>query len=182
MSWIKTNFDKVWVFEPKIWHDERGYFVETFNASELPDDLKDVIFVQDNEARSVKGVLRGLHYQLSPKAQSKLVRCVTGEVLDVIVDLRPDSATYGQQLSVILNEINKKQLFVPQGFAHGYVVLSEVAIFAYKCDDYYSPSHEAGLLYNDPALQINWILPEETVIVSQKDKAQAAWGLHQPYL
>jgi dTDP-4-dehydrorhamnose 3,5-epimerase len=98
------------------------------------------------------------------------------------VDLRPDSATYGQQLSVILNEINKKQLFVPQGFAHGYVVLSEVAIFAYKCDDYYSPSHEAGLLYNDPALQINWILPEETVIVSQKDKAQAAWGLHQPYL
>ena len=181
MGWIKTNFDQVWVFEPRIWPDERGYFVETFNASGLPEDLEDVQFVQDNEAKSVRGVLRGLHYQLSPMAQSKLVRCVTGEVLDVIVDLRPNSATYGQHLSVILNEINKKQLFVPQGFAHGYVVLSETAIFAYKCDNYYSPGHEAGLLYNDPALQINWILPEETLIVSQKDKNQPGWGKQRDF-
>jgi dTDP-4-dehydrorhamnose 3,5-epimerase len=181
MGWIKTNFDQVWVFEPTIWPDERGYFIETFNASGLPDDLKDVHFVQDNEAKSVRGVLRGLHYQVSPMAQSKLVRCVTGEVLDVIVDLRPNSATYGQQLSVILNEINKKQLFVPHGFAHGYVVLSEAAIFAYKCDNYYSPPHEAGLLYNDPALSINWILPEETLIVSLKDKNQPGWDKHKKF-
>jgi len=181
MGWIKTNFDQVWVFEPTIWKDERGYFVETFNASGLPDDLKNINFVQDNEARSIKGVLRGLHYQLSPMAQSKLVRCVTGEVLDVIVDLRPESPTYGQHLSIIINEINKKQLFVPQGFAHGYVVLSDIAIFAYKCDNYYSPTHEAGLLYNDEALQINWILPESSLIVSPKDLAQPDWGIHKAY-
>jgi dTDP-4-dehydrorhamnose 3,5-epimerase len=182
MGWIKTNFDKVWVFEPTVWKDERGYFVETFNASGLPDDLQNISFVQDNEARSVKGVLRGLHYQMPPVAQSKLVRCVTGEVLDVIVDLRPSSHTFGKHLSIILNEINKKQLFVPQGFAHGYVVLSDTAIFAYKCDNYYSPAHEAGLLYNDGSLEINWILPEEALIVSPKDMAQPIWGMHKPYL
>jgi dTDP-4-dehydrorhamnose 3,5-epimerase len=182
MGWIKTKFDQVWVFEPTIWKDERGYFVETFNASGLPDDLRNITFVQDNEARSTKGVLRGLHYQLAPMAQSKLVRCVTGEVLDVIVDLRPDSATYGQHLSLVLNEINKKQLFVPHGFAHGYVVLSDTAIFAYKCDNYYSPAHEAGLLYNDKTLQINWILPEDSLIVSPKDKVQPVWGSHKPFV
>lgn len=182
MGWLKTNFDQVWVFEPTIWKDERGYFVETFNASGLPDDLRNITFVQDNEARSTKGVLRGLHYQLAPMAQSKLVRCVSGEVLDVIVDLRPDSATYGQHLSLVLNEINKKQLFVPHGFAHGYVVLSDTAIFAYKCDNYYSPAHEAGLLYNDENLQINWLLSGDSLIVSSKDIAQPDWSNHKPYM
>ena len=145
MGWTKTNLQGVWVFEPKIWQDQRGYFVETFNGSTLPDELKNIHFVQDNEAKSTRGVLRGLHYQLPPHAQSKLVRCISGEVLDVIVDVRPESATFGKYISVILNEINKKQLFVPQGFAHGYEVLSDTAIFAYKCDQYYAPGQEGGI-------------------------------------
>ena len=181
MAWIKTNFEGVWVFEPKIWHDQRGYFVETFSAASLPDDLKNIHFVQDNEAKSTRGVLRGLHYQLPPFAQTKLVRCVLGEVLDVIVDVRPESATYGQHLSVILNEINKKQLYVPHGFAHGYVVLSDVAIFAYKCDNFYAPGQEGGLLYNDNNLNINWILPIGEMIVSDKDKILPVLGDHKPF-
>lgn len=182
MSWIRTNFDGVWVFEPKIWNDQRGYFVETFNGSTLPDEIKQIKFVQDNEAKSTRGVLRGLHYQLPPNAQSKLVRCVTGEVLDVIVDVRPDSITYGKHLSIILNEINKKQLFVPHGFAHGYVVLSDVAIFAYKCDNYYAPGEEGGLNYIDPALHIDWILPLNEMIVSDKDILLPPLGDHKPFV
>lgn len=182
MSWMKTNFEGVWVFEPKIWHDQRGYFVETFNSSTLPEPLKGITFVQDNEAKSTRGVLRGLHYQLQPHAQSKLVRCVTGEVLDIIVDVRPGSITYGQHLSVILNEINKKQLFVPHGFAHGYAVLSETAIFAYKCDNYYAPGTEGGLLFDDPALGINWILPRAEMVVSDKDKVLPILGDHKPFV
>ncbi len=182
MSWMKTNFEGVWVFEPKIWHDQRGYFVETFNSSTLPEPLKSITFVQDNEAKSTRGVLRGLHYQLQPHAQSKLVRCVTGEVLDIIVDVRPGSITYGQHLSVILNEINKKQLFVPHGFAHGYAVLSETAIFAYKCDNYYAPGTEGGLLFDDPALGINWILPRAEMVVSDKDKVLPILGDHKPFV
>ncbi len=182
MSWMKTNFEGVWVFEPKIWHDQRGYFVETFNSSTLPEPLKGITFVQDNEAKSTRGVLRGLHYQLQPHAQSKLVRCVTGEVLDVIVDVRPGTITYGQHLSVILNEINKKQLFVPHGFAHGYAVLSETAIFAYKCDNYYAPGTEGGLLFDDPALGINWILPRAEMVVSDKDKVLPILGDHKPFV
>jgi dTDP-4-dehydrorhamnose 3,5-epimerase len=182
MSWIRTNFEGVWVFEPKIWNDQRGYFVETFNGSTLPDEIKQIKFVQDNEAKSTRGVLRGLHYQLPPNAQSKLVRCVTGEVLDVIVDVRPDSITYGKHLSIILNEINKKQLFVPHGFAHGYVVLSDVAIFAYKCDNYYAPGAEGGLNYIDPALHIDWILPLNEMIVSDKDILLPPLGDHKPFV
>ncbi|MBL0099551.1 MAG: dTDP-4-dehydrorhamnose 3,5-epimerase [Saprospiraceae bacterium] len=182
MSWMQTNFEGVWVFEPKIWHDQRGYFVETFNSSTLPEPLKGITFVQDNEAKSTRGVLRGLHYQLQPHAQSKLVRCVTGEVLDIIVDVRPGSITYGQHLSVILNEINKKQLFVPHGFAHGYAVLSETAIFAYKCDNYYAPGTEGGLLFDDPALGINWILPRAEMVVSDKDKVLPILGDHKPFV
>lgn len=182
MAWIKTNFEGVWVFEPKIWNDQRGYFVETFNASTLPDELNHIHFVQDNEAKSTRGVLRGLHYQLPPYAQSKLVRCVMGEVLDVIVDVRPNSPTYGQYLSIILNEINKKQLFVPHGFAHGYVVLSDIAVFAYKCDNFYAPGKEGGLLYNDEGLNINWILPISEMIVSDKDKILPVFGSHKPFV
>jgi dTDP-4-dehydrorhamnose 3,5-epimerase len=182
MAWIKTNLEGVWVFEPTIWNDQRGYFVETFNGSTLPNEISEIKFVQDNEAKSTRGVLRGLHYQLPPNAQSKLVRCVTGEVLDVIVDVRPDSNTYGKHLSVILNEINKKQLFVPHGFAHGYAVLSDTAIFAYKCDNYYAPGAEGGLNYNDSALCIDWILPTNEMIVSDKDKLLPVLGEHKPFV
>lgn len=182
MGWIRTNFEGVWVFEPKVWRDERGYFVETYNQSGLPDELAGVTFVQDNEAMSTRGVLRGLHYQLPPYAQSKLVRCVSGEVLDVIVDIRPGSATYGKHLSLILNDITKKQLFVPHGFAHGYAVLSDEAIFAYKCDHYYKPEAEGGLRYDDTNLGIDWILPAGEHIISPKDLKQPKLGEHKPFL
>jgi dTDP-4-dehydrorhamnose 3,5-epimerase len=181
MAWISTAFEGVWVFEPYVWYDARGYFFESFNQHTLPDSLKNIPFVQDNEAESTRGVLRGLHYQLPPYAQSKLVRCTVGEVLDVIVDIRPESPTFGQHLSVILNDITKKQLFVPQGFAHGYVVLSETAIFAYKCDQFYHPQAEAGIRYDDTSLGIDWILPAEELIVSDKDKKQAAMADHRPF-
>ena len=181
MGWIKTNLEGVWVFEPKIWHDQRGYFVETFNASTLPEELKDIHFVQDNEAKSSRGVLRGLHYQLPPFAQSKLVRCISGEVLDVIVDVRPESSTFGQHISVILNEINKKQLFVPKGFAHGYEVLSDNAVFVYKCDQYYAPGKEGGIRYDDPVLGIKWILPPDQIIVSDKDLKWPTFSEHLPF-
>ena len=181
MGWHKTNFDGVWIFEPKIHADERGYFFESFNASGLPDEYKNIQFVQDNEAKSAFGVLRGLHYQLPPYSQLKLVRVVTGEVLDVIVEIRPGSKTYGKHLSVILNDIQKKQLLVPHGFAHGYVVLSEEAIFAYKCDNYYHPSSDAGIYYNDPVLSIHWILDDHLIRVSEKDRLQPAFGNHKIY-
>jgi dTDP-4-dehydrorhamnose 3,5-epimerase len=182
MSWTKTNFEGVWIFEPKIWNDQRGYFIESFNADGLPDELKSIQFVQDNEAKSTRGVLRGLHYQLPPFAQSKLVRCVVGEVLDVIVDVRPNSVTYGKHLSVILNEINKKQLFVPHGFAHGYAVLSDTAIFVYKCDQYYAPQQEGGLKYDDVSLGINWILPLSEMVVSDKDQKLPTFEAHKTFV
>ena len=181
MAWTKTNFEGVWIFEPKIFHDNRGYFFESFKASELPEEYKSLVFVQDNEAKSHFGVLRGLHYQLPPFSQLKLVRVVTGEVLDVIVDMRPESRTYGQHLSVILNDIQKKQLLVPHGFAHGYVVLSEEAIFSYKCDSYYHPSADCGILYNDPELAINWILVENDLKISEKDQKQPVFSNHKIY-
>jgi dTDP-4-dehydrorhamnose 3,5-epimerase len=181
MAWIPTNFDSVWVFEPTIWPDDRGYFFESFNASKLPDEIKKVSFVQDNEAKSTKGVLRGLHYQLPPFAQSKLVRCTQGEVLDVIVDVRQNSKTYGQQLSVILNDITKKQLFVPHGFAHGYIVLSEEAIFSYKCDQFYQPGCEGGIIYNDPKLGIDWILDSSEFIFSEKDLKLPTFEHHSKF-
>lgn len=178
MSWSKTNFEGVFIFEPKVWKDDRGYFVETFNASNLSGTDINPNFVQDNEAKSTKGILRGLHYQIGEYAQAKLVRVVQGEVLDVIVDLRPQSATYGQHLSVILNDIGKKQLYVPRGFAHGYAVLSEEAIFAYKCDNFYNKESEGGLLYSDPTLNIDWILPQSQFLVSEKDQILPTFGKH----
>ena len=181
MGWIQTNFEGVWVFEPKVWNDARGYFVETYNASGLPDELHGISFVQDNEAASVRGVLRGLHYQLPPYAQSKLVRVVQGEVLDVIVDLRKESATCGKHLTVILNDIQKKQLFVPKGFAHGYIVLSPTAIFAYKCDELYNPGADAGIKFDDPALGIDWLVPTNDCIVSEKDRILPNFGQHKSF-
>lgn len=179
MGWQQTIFEGLWVFEPKVFGDDRGYFFESFNQKNLPEELQHVIFVQDNEAKSSFGVIRGLHYQLPPFAQAKLVRVISGEVLDVVVDVRKGSKTCGKSFAVVLNDTNKKQLFVPKGFAHGYAVLSDEAIFSYKCDNYYSPSHEAGLLYNDPALQINWMLPEESILLAERDKKWPYFGQHE---
>lgn len=178
MPWIKTDFSGVWIFEPNVFYDERGYFTETFNHTTLATTDIPSTFVQDNEAKSTKGVLRGLHYQVGEFAQSKLVRVVYGEVQDVIVDLRTEQPTYGQHLSILLSGQNKRQLYVPKGFAHGYLVTSEEAIFTYKCDNYYQKAAEGGLIYNDPALAINWLLDE--VIVSDKDQVLPVLGSHRP--
>lgn len=179
MGWQKTAFEGLWIYEPNVFGDDRGYFFESFNQKNLPEELQHVAFVQDNEAKSSYGVIRGLHYQLPPHAQAKLVRVIRGEVLDVVVDVRPGSVTYGKTFSVILNEKNKMQMFVPRGFAHGYAVLSEEAIFAYKCDNYYEPRNEAGLLYNDPALRIDWMLPQDKALLSDRDKNWPFFGNHK---
>jgi dTDP-4-dehydrorhamnose 3,5-epimerase len=181
MGWSKTDFENVWVYEPRVFGDERGYFFESFHKKNCPEDIKTIDFIQDNEAKSTKGVLRGLHYQLPPFTQSKLVRVVVGEILDVIVDVRSGSPTYGKNYSIILSESNKKQLFVPKGFAHGYVVLSEMAIFSYKCDNYYHPEAEAGLRYNDPSLHLNWILDESELTLSARDKDWPDFNFHKKY-
>jgi dTDP-4-dehydrorhamnose 3,5-epimerase len=181
MPWIPQDIDGVWIFEPRIWRDDRGYFYESFNANTLPESLQHIRFVQDNEAQSTYGVLRGLHYQLPPYAQAKLVRCTVGKVLDVIVDIRPDSETYGQARSFILDDETKVQLYVPHGFAHGYVVLSETAIFSYKCDQYYHPLSEGGLRYNDPHLSIDWQVALSSLKISDKDLILPFLGDHEPF-
>lgn len=156
--------------EPKVFEDKRGYFYESFSLEKFNNtlDIK-VQFVQDNESYSTKGVLRGLHFQKGDFAQAKLVRVIKGKVLDVAVDLRQNSKSFLQHISVELSEVNKKQLFVPRGFAHGFVVLSETAIFSYKCDNYYNKASEGGIIYNDPSLNIDWGLPNKSLIVSEKD-------------
>lgn len=178
MPFIETPLSGLVVFEPQVWSDARGYFFESFNARTFEKAGIKTTFVQDNEARSSYGVLRGLHYQTGEMAQAKLVRVVEGTVLDVAVDIRPDSPTYGQSFSIILSADNKKQLFVPRGFAHGYAVLSETAIFCYKCDNYYSKAHEGGIRYNDTGLNIDWQLPDQDVILSEKDEIQPFFGNH----
>ena len=171
MPFTHTSIPGLLIFEPRVFHDERGYFFESYNRSTWQDAGVDADFVQDNQARSVKGVLRGLHYQVGEMAQAKLVRVLEGEVLDVAVDLREGSPTLGQWFSIRLSADNKRQLFVPRGFAHGYVVLSETAEFAYKCDNFYSKAHEGGLRFDDPALGIDWGFDLNRVIVSEKDLA-----------
>ena len=171
MEIIETRFDGLRVIIPTVWEDHRGSFFESFNEDRYLKNGIETRFVQDNEAYSTYGVIRGLHYQLPPYGQAKLVRVTQGEVLDVVVDLRKESATYGQQFSLILNDITKKQLFIPEGFAHGYAVLSEEATFAYKCNNYYSPTHEGGIRYDDPGLNIDWLLPTETHVISEKDQS-----------
>jgi dTDP-4-dehydrorhamnose 3,5-epimerase len=171
------------VIQPKIIQDERGYFMETFNEKTFSGKTGlDVHFVQDNQSFSGKGVLRGLHYQTGHHAQAKLVRVLKGEVLDVAVDIRPGSETYGQYDSVLLSGENQKQFFIPRGFAHGFLVLSETAVFFYKCDNFYSKEYEGGIIYNDPALDIDWQFPVADLIISEKDKhlpqldqAKKAW-------
>lgn len=170
MPFIETDLPGLKVFEPKVWGDERGYFYESYNQQTFNAAGIDCSFVQDNQARSSYGVLRGLHYQKGNKAQAKLVRVLEGRVLDVVVDLRADSPTFKRSYSIELSAENKKQLFVPRGFAHGYVVLSETAEFFYKCDNFYDKSAEGGLAYNDPDLNIDWRIALKDAIISEKDQ------------
>lgn len=179
MPFITTDFPELLIFEPRIFEDERGYFYESFNRHTFEEAGVYADFVQDNQARSTYGVLRGLHYQVGSSAQAKLVRVIEGEVLDVVVDLREDSPMYGQWYSIILSEENKRQFYVPAGFAHGYAVLSPTATFFYKCDNYYDKSAEGGLLYNDPALNIDWQIPLDKAILSDKDKILPVFGQHR---
>ena len=171
MKFIETKLKDCFVIEPKIIKDERGYFMESFNQNTFQEGVgQKTIFVQDNQSFSTKGVLRGLHYQCGEHAQAKLVRVLHGEVLDVAVDLRPESETYGQYEAVLLSEANQKQFFVPRGFAHGFLVLSETATFFYKCDNFYNKESEGGLIYNDKTVNINWNFPSQDLIISEKDK------------
>ena len=173
MKFTRTSIPDIFLIEPKVFGDDRGYFVETFKSElfEQETGIK-TTFIQDNESRSSYGVFRGLHYQLPPYAQSKLVRVIEGKVLDVAVDIRKGSPTFGQQLSIELSAENKHQLFVPRGFAHGFVVLSETAIFSYKVDNYYSPQCDRGIRFNDPQLNIDWIIDAQKLQLSEKDKVQ----------
>ena len=173
MEVIKTGIEGVVVIEPRIFKDERGYFFESFSQREFNEKVMPVNFVQDNESMSSYGVMRGLHFQQMPYTQSKLVRCVKGAVLDVAVDIRKGSPTYGQHVAVELTEENHRQFFIPRGFAHGFSVLSEEVIFQYKCDNFYSPQSEGALAWNDPALEINWKIPANDVVLSEKDKAHS---------
>ena len=173
MNFIRTNIPDVVIIEPKVHGDSRGYFVETFRADKLEEFLGYKInFCQDNESKSSRGVLRGLHYQLPPFAQTKLVRVIQGRVLDVAVDIRANSPTFGQYVAVELSADNKKQMLVPRGFAHGFVVLEDDTIFAYKVDNYYSPECDRGIAFNDEALGINWIFESNELNLSAKDTKQ----------
>lgn len=169
MNYIQTEIDGVWVIEPKVFNDARGYFMESFKEEEFCKNVGDVHFVQDNESKSSFGVLRGLHYQKGEFSQAKLVRVIKGRVLDVAVDLRRSSPTFGRYISVELSEDNKRQFFIPRGFAHGFLVLSEEAIFTYKVDNVYAPQAEASIRYNDETIGIDWPVAEEQLLLSAKD-------------
>lgn len=170
MPFKETEIEGLWVFEPKIFTDERGFFFESFNLKEFSDKTGITrSFVQHNHSRSKYGVLRGLHFQKEPHSQAKLVRVLKGKVWDVAVDIRPNSSTYGQHFGIELSDENYKQLYVPRGFAHGFIVLSESADFSYLCDNYYAPKFESGIIFNDADLAINWQIPESEIIISSKD-------------
>lgn len=170
MKFIETDIKGVIVLEPRVFEDTRGYFFESFSQREFEEKIGKVRFVQDNESKSQYGVVRGLHFQLPPHEQAKLVKVVKGRVLDVNVDLREGSPTWGKWISVELSEENKRQLYIPRGFAHGFAVLSEDAIFQYKCDNYYAPGYEGGIRFDDPQLAIDWQIPRERMMLSEKDK------------
>jgi len=169
MNLIKTTIDGLVLLQPTIFNDHRGFFMESFHKKNINNLIGDINFVQDNESESSRGVLRGLHFQKPPYAQAKLVRCLKGSVLDVALDLRKDSITYGHFETNLLSQENKKQLFIPKGFAHGFIVLSETAIFSYKIDNYYNPDSESGILWSDPDLKIDWKIPKVEIIISEKD-------------
>ena len=180
MPFSSTPISGLIVFEPRVFLDERGYFFESYNLQTWQKAGVMEPFVQDNQARSTRGVLRGLHYQTGEHAQAKLVRVVEGEVLDVAVDLRPDSPTCGEWFSIVLSAENKRQLYVPRGFAHGYLVLSDTAEFVYKCDNFYNNDAEGGLRYDDPKLNIDWDFDLSQVVVSGKDLELPFFGEHRP--
>lgn len=169
MEVIKTALEGVVIIESRVFKDARGYFFESFSQREFDEKVRPIQFVQDNESMSTYGVMRGLHYQRMPYTQSKLVRCVKGAVLDVAVDIRKGSPTFGQHVAVELSEENHRQLFVPRGFAHGFAVLSDVAVFQYKCDNFYHPEADAGIQLMDEELGIDWHIPVERAILSEKD-------------
>lgn len=176
MEVIKTEIEGVLIIEPKVFSDSRGYFFESFNAKEFAEKTGlDVTFVQDNESMSTRGVLRGLHFQLPPFSQAKLVRCVKGSVLDVTVDIRKGSPTYGKYAMCELTEDNHRMFFIPKGMAHGFCVLSDKAIFQYKCDEFYHPEAEGGIAWNDPDIAIPWPIPLHEILLSERDK-------HHPHL
>lgn len=166
----KCDIEGVFIIEPRIFEDSRGYFFEAFSEREFVEQVCDCRFVQENEAKSSYGVVRGLHFQLPPHAQSKLVRVIKGRILDVAVDIRKDSPTFGEHITIELSNENHRQIFIPQGFAHGYSVLSEEAVVEYKCDNYYAPECEGAIAWDDAALAIDWRIPAEQVILSEKDK------------
>ena len=170
MEFIPTKIEGVYILEPRVFNDSRGYFFESYSKREFDKAIGEVNFVQDNESCSSKGVIRGLHFQKPPYSQAKLVRCIVGKVLDVAVDLRKDSPTYGEYMAVELSEENHRQFFIPKGFAHGFEVLSDVAVFQYKCDEYYHPEVEGGIDAFDKELGIEWQTKFEDAIVSEKDK------------
>lgn len=172
----ETGLPDLLIFEPRIWNDERGYFYESYSERLFAQYGLDYRFVQDNQARSTKGVLRGLHFQREPNAQTKLVRVTEGAVFDVAVDLRRGSPTQGRWFGLVLSAENHKQLLVPRGFAHGYLVLSETAVFVYKCDNFYAKAQEGGLIYNDPTVGIEWPMPESDLLISAKDAVLPLWA------
>ena len=179
MPFIETKLKGAIIIEPKVFADHRGYFFENYNKKHFVDNGITADFVQDNESFSSKGTLRGLHYQTGEHAQAKLVRVIKGRVLDVAVDLREDSSTYGQHVSVELSEENKKLFFVPRGFGHGFVVLSETAIFSYKCDNFYNKPSEGGVIYDDPTSDIDWGIDLKDMILSEKDTVLPTFGTHK---
>ena len=183
MKFIKTEISEVIIIEPTVFGDTRGYFLESFNKKAFEENIGSINFVQDNESKSSKGVLRGLHFQKPPFTQAKLVRCIEGDVLDVAVDIRKGSPTYGKYVAVKLTGQNKKQLFVPRGFAHGFAVLSETAVFAYKVDNTYAPEYDRGIIWNDETLEIDWNLSENEVKLSDKDvKLPNLASLDNPFI
>lgn len=175
MEIIKTSIEGLLIIKPRIFQDERGYFMESFKESFISENFPDIKFIQDNESKSSYGVLRGLHFQKPPFEQTKLVRVINGKVLDVAVDLRAGSKTYGKHVSVELSDENKLQFLIPKGFAHGFIVLSETAIFSYKVDNYYNPEADSGIKYDDPTIKVNWKIPSREFRISNKD-------LELPYL
>lgn len=170
MKISKTGFEGLLIVEPKVFEDNRGYFFESYNASKFKEAGLEHVFVQDNQSKSSYGVVRGLHYQLEPYAQTKLVRALYGKILDVVVDIRKNSQSFGKWISLEISDENKKQLLIPKGFAHGFAVLSDIAVILYKCDEFYYPEADRGINYNDRDLNINWGLKPKDIIVSEKDK------------
>lgn len=172
MDVVKTDIEGVVIIEPKVFGDSRGYFFESYSKREFDEKVAEIEFVQDNESMSSQGVMRGLHFQRPPFAQSKLVRCVKGKVLDVAVDIRKGSPTYGKHVAVEISEDNHRQLFIPKGFAHGFVVLSDVAVFQYKCDNFYHPEADGGISIKDESLGIDWQISVDEALLSEKDSKQ----------